>query len=282
MTLQTRHQEARLILGTRLHQIRAAAFPTGRALAQTVGWHESKVSRYESGDRMPNEVEIKQWTEACGVPERASELIRLAEGIEAVFAEYCHEPTSDICTRQRSFHPMYRATTQFRILQQTFFPSLLQTERYARAYLTTLNVRSGAVHLEDAIKARMELQQYLQDPEKRFVFILGEAAIRNRVGPPLVMADQLFHVSEIMRQSNLVVGLLPFDVELPFYPWESFWLYDEVEMRADGITKQILVQEPKELAVYARVFGLLAEKAVYGDQAHDMIQKAREHVVQSV
>lgn len=281
MTLLTRQREARRILGMRLHQIRNAAFPTGRALANELGWHESKVSRYESGERMPNAREIQQWVQACGVPERAAELTRLAEGIEEVFAEYCHEPDSGVCTRQRSFHPIYKATTTFRILQQTFFPSLLQTERYARAFLTTLNIRSGAVHLEDAIKARMELQAYLQDPAKRFVFLLGEAAVRNRVASPLVMADQLWHVSEIMSQPNLVVGILPFDSELPFYPWESFWIYDETEMRADTVSKQVIVQEPAELTSYSKVFNLLAERATYGEAASNMLLEARNHVLRS-
>ncbi|MFI2290325.1 helix-turn-helix domain-containing protein [Streptomyces niveus] len=48
-------KEAAKALGQRLREIRKNAGLTARALARQAGWHESKCSRFESGNRRPSE-----------------------------------------------------------------------------------------------------------------------------------------------------------------------------------------------------------------------------------
>ncbi|WP_308437439.1 helix-turn-helix domain-containing protein [Streptomyces lacrimifluminis] len=54
-------QEARRALGKRLSEIRLEAGLTKRALANSLGWHESKCSRFESGTRPPSERDLRAW-----------------------------------------------------------------------------------------------------------------------------------------------------------------------------------------------------------------------------
>ncbi|MFF7476244.1 helix-turn-helix domain-containing protein [Streptomyces sp. NPDC008092] len=71
-------QEARKALGQRPAEIRKAAGLTKRALAQSLGRHESKASRFESGARAPSEHDLRDWCSVCGA-ESAAERIRLQQ-----------------------------------------------------------------------------------------------------------------------------------------------------------------------------------------------------------
>ncbi|MBW8792250.1 MAG: helix-turn-helix domain-containing protein, partial [Streptomyces sp.] len=78
-------REARKALGQRLAEIRKTAGLTKRALAQSLGWHESKASRFESGTRAPSERDLRAWCSACGAEGETEDLISTARGIEGMY-----------------------------------------------------------------------------------------------------------------------------------------------------------------------------------------------------
>ncbi|MGH8965436.1 MAG: helix-turn-helix domain-containing protein, partial [Actinomycetes bacterium] len=53
--------QAREALGQRLRDIRKDARLTGRQLAESAGWHSSKVSKIEYGRQTPAEDDIRVW-----------------------------------------------------------------------------------------------------------------------------------------------------------------------------------------------------------------------------
>ncbi|MFF3577678.1 helix-turn-helix domain-containing protein [Streptomyces mirabilis] len=75
-------QEARRALGRRLSEIRLEVGLTKRALASSLGWHESKCSRFESGTHPPSKRDLRAWAGACGAESAAEDLISTARGIE--------------------------------------------------------------------------------------------------------------------------------------------------------------------------------------------------------
>ncbi|MEU9973595.1 helix-turn-helix domain-containing protein [Streptomyces sp. NPDC051014] len=48
---------------------------TKRALAQSLGRHESKASRFESGTRAPSERDLRAWCSGCGAEGETENLI---------------------------------------------------------------------------------------------------------------------------------------------------------------------------------------------------------------
>lgn len=59
----------------RLREIRKEAGLTGRALAEAVGWHYTKVSRVETGGQTPSEQGIRAWCVACDAEDQISDLV---------------------------------------------------------------------------------------------------------------------------------------------------------------------------------------------------------------
>ena len=71
-------------------------------------------------------------------------------------------------------------------------PGLLQTPEYARYRLSeSLEEIGAADDVDEAVGARMQRQQVLYRPGKRFNFVITEAVLRYRLCPPEALAGQL-------------------------------------------------------------------------------------------
>src|SRR5690606_27726366 len=84
----TDYQTARTSLGARLREIRMEAGLSGRALAQALGWHPSKVSKLELGRQTASVADLKAWAAACDVPETAAELLAMRRTLETHYASW--------------------------------------------------------------------------------------------------------------------------------------------------------------------------------------------------
>src|SRR5260370_32021864 len=62
----TKVHEARRALGLRLRELRREAGLTGSALAASLSWPASKVSKLENGRQTPTDDDIRAWTETTG------------------------------------------------------------------------------------------------------------------------------------------------------------------------------------------------------------------------
>jgi hypothetical protein len=70
---------------------------------------------------------------------------------------------------------------------------------------------------------------------------------------------------------------------VPFRPdrdaaWivEGFWMFDDEQVMVELVSGHLTVTQPHEIAMYAQVFGELAELAVYGRAARSLIVGAVE------
>lgn len=93
----------------------------------------------------------------------------------------------------------------------TIIPGLLQTPEYRRA----LSWSEIPQQPPEAIEGRLELttrrQVRLGDPDLTMDVLLAEAVIREQVGGPSVMADQLLHLTEVSTRQNVSVRVVPYD-----------------------------------------------------------------------
>lgn len=92
-----------------------------------------------------------------------------------------------------------------------YVPGLLQTRDYARAIFTSGVVERSAERLEAQLEVRMIRQRRLTDTENplQLVAVAGEAALRNPIGAPDVMRDQLAHIAEAADLPTVTFQVLP-------------------------------------------------------------------------
>lgn len=102
--------------------------------------------------------------------------------------------------------------TSFRIYEPLLVPALFQTSAYARAIVEAARPPFAPPEVERRTSERMERQRILErdDPPHLWV-VVGEAALRSKVGGAEVMAAQLEEVTRVARRRNIVIQVLPLD-----------------------------------------------------------------------
>lgn len=268
-------QQAKEAFGARLREVRMEASLTGRALAQLTGLHYTKVSRVENGRQSVTDAEVRAWCEACGAADQASELILMARTVESLYREWRRQARAGMRQLQESSAPIYERTRLFRIYEHTALPGLFHTAEYSmeimRYWVRFLGLPDDA---EAANSARLARQKVLRSSRRRFIVVLAEQTLRTRIGTPEVMAAQLQHLLDVMRQPNVSVGIIPAMAERYTVAQVPFWIWDEARVTIETISARVEVTRPDELALYATMFDQLRQSAVYGSQSHAMIRAA--------
>ncbi|MBP8538797.1 helix-turn-helix transcriptional regulator [Streptomyces sp. MK37H] len=270
-------QEARKALGQRLGEIRQAAGLTKRALANNLGWHESKASRFESGTRAPSERDLRDWCSACGAESETEDLISTARGIAGMYVEWRKMERNGLKWAQESVLPLWERTQRFRIYSPWLIPGPVQTAPYITALLTSLRNRRGLIDdVPAAVKVRVAKQQVVYG-NHTFAILLEESALRYRIGGTDVMAGQLGHLLSAMALPSVSIGIIPQDADRStLWPVEGFFLYDDEAVNVELVSAHLTVVQHHELAMYAQTFSELTELAVHGPAAREIITAAIE------
>ncbi|MFJ9158655.1 helix-turn-helix domain-containing protein [Streptomyces griseoviridis] len=269
-------QEARKALGNRLAEIRTSAGLTKRELARLCGWHESKASRFESGSRPPSERDLRDWCSACGAESQAEDLISTARGIEGMYVEWRKMERNGLKWAQESVLPLWERTQRFRIYSPWLIPGPVQTASYITALLTSIRDRRGLIDdVPAAVKVRVEKQNIVYG-NHTFAILLEESALRYRIGGAAVLTGQLGYLLTVMALPSVSIGIIPQDVDRALWPVEGFFLYDDKTVNVELVSAHLTVVQDHELAMYAKTFAELAELAVYGAAARQIITAAIE------
>ncbi len=266
----------------RLRELRRDARLTGRQLAERYGWDPSKISKIENGRQTPSEDNLEDWARACGKPELAPELIAALRTLETHYVQWRRMFRAGMTAFQLNFGEMEAEAAAIRNFENVLISGLLQTPEYARYRLAEGVDRSGAHDLDEAVAARMQRQQVLYRRDKKFHFVLTEAALRYRVCPPDVMAGQLDRLVTLSGMPTLRFGVIPFEVEYPVGPLHGFWIFDDRAVMVENFTASLNVTQPGEVASYLKIFDQLAEIAHYGSQARAIVTRALDDLTASM
>ncbi len=269
-------RRAQLALGTRLRHLRQDAHLSGRALAERAGWSPSKVSRIEHGAQPPSVADIRAWCEYAEVPERADELVATLRVIDSLYTEWHRLDGPGLTALQQTVVPLWERTRTFRFYSPFLIPTPVQTPDYARALLLGIRDRRGtADDFDDAVAARMQRQQALHEPHRRFVILLEEAALTYLTGDAATTIGQLGHLLAVATLPTLSLGIIPSSLDRSStWPVESFYVYDDHEVHIELVSGSVQFTQPHEVATYTTMFTDLSALAVRGQHARTLINKA--------
>jgi hypothetical protein len=176
---------------------------------------------------------------------------------------------------QTSHLPLYERSRHFRIYEPGVVPGLFQTPAYATARMGRIIGFSGLPDdLERAVAARMKRQRILRTGERRFAAVLEEWALWSRIGSAEMMAGQLGHLLTVMTVPSVSLGIIPRNSPRTMWSSPGFWIFDEEQVTVETPTAELTITQPREVAVYVRVFTELASMAVYGAAARSLITNA--------
>ncbi|MGH3811777.1 MAG: DUF5753 domain-containing protein [Pseudonocardiaceae bacterium] len=277
----------RALLARRLRDLRAAAFPSGSALARHLqaahsdsSWHQTRVSKLERGLQRPTDLDIAQWAPATGASaEQADELRELLAAARVEYATFgqLYRAGGGPIADQAGTTAQDAQTTRIAHYQPAMVPGLVQTAAYARELLSLpCGPSSGGATAEDIepiVGERIKRQDVLYQPGKKIHIVMGEAALHTRFGAVQTLLGQLDRLVSVIGLAGVELGVVPFSTPLPVYPLTGFTLYDDTVL-IETITGQQRLHAADEVALYARFFDQLHEAAATGTQAIELIQRA--------
>ncbi len=170
-------------------------------------------------------------------------------------------------------------TRLFRAFEATVIPGLLQTAEYARARFAE-GIRRLKVpnDINEAVARRVQRQDILYRPDKRFHFVLAEAALRFRLCPPDVMLGQLDRLISLSQLPNVRLGIIGFETQYATSPWHGFWMYDNERVLVETLSAELDLRQPQEIELYGNAFEQLAAVASYGRSARAIINRVMDNL----
>jgi transcriptional regulator with XRE-family HTH domain len=201
-------------LAAELRGIRESKGKSGDAVAASLKWSPSKISRYErarTGLR-PREVKrLLDYYEITG-PRRAL-LLGLAE--DAAQKGWWEEHADSLSEDYKQFIGLEHEATSMAIWHVDVVTGLLQTEEYARhiigSYSRVEPVAPGMIGR--ITRVRMRRQQVLNRDGLQLSVVLDESVLRRLVGDESVMYEQLQRLAREAERPNLTLQILPLDAQ---------------------------------------------------------------------
>ncbi|MFD7663599.1 helix-turn-helix domain-containing protein [Streptomyces sp. NPDC059788] len=278
-------------LGTELRRQRTLAGLTSGEAARLVGWHQSKVSRIETGRSGARPADVELLLDAYDV--RDAEL-------RTLLAVLCgggpqNDGAQDGGTGRRGWWHSYRdllppeyrdfisleyGASRARTLETTVVPGLLQTPDYARAVTRATLSDLPSQQVDELVEVRIARQDVLRAERPLELWaVLDEAVLRREVGPPGVMAAQLRHILDVGQLPHVRLQVLPFasgvhiGITGPFVIF-SFPLTSDLDVVVlDHLTSSLYLEQREDLRAYSDAFDTLRGHALSCEKSAQFIAR---------
>ncbi|MEV0295699.1 DUF5753 domain-containing protein [Nocardia sp. NPDC050710] len=199
------------------------------------------------------------------------DLVATLRNLRSMYLEWRRVNASGHAPRQRRSIGIESATKLIRWHEVNVIPGLLQTSDYARGILRAcIDMTGGRDDLDDAVAARMERQKVLHAGARRFTFLVEAGALYRTVGSSEVMAEQMDALVEASRNPRISLGVIELTARYRC-PARGFILFDRSMVMVETPSAELTITRPSEVVTYERTFALLAESAVFGDSAREVI-----------
>ncbi|MEV0226234.1 helix-turn-helix transcriptional regulator [Streptomyces sp. NPDC050704] len=267
-------------LGAELRALRARAGLTSGQAARLVGWHQSKVSRIETGRSGVKPADVRLLLDAYDVrePELHELLVVLASSDDDGRHHWWHAYRGLLPPAYRDFISLESQASTMRTLENSVVPGLLQTPEYAREVTRAVVDGAPAGKVDALVEVRLARQDVLRsNPPLRLNAVLDEAVLRRSVGGPEVMAGQLRHLREAAQRPHVRIQVLPFGTGAhiglagPFVIFSFPNTSDLDVVVLDHLTSSLYLERKEDLQAYSEAFNSLQIHALSPEDTLDFI-----------
>ncbi|MBT2450950.1 helix-turn-helix domain-containing protein [Streptomyces sp. ISL-43] len=276
-------------LGEELRALRDRSGLTSGEAARLVGWHQSKISRIETGRSGVKVEDIRLLLDAYGDVVRPQQRALLealsvsaagpAPGAETGRGrEWWHDYRGLLPQEYRDFISLEAGARSARTVELSVVPGLLQTPEYARAVTRAALGGLPEPKVDALVDVRLARQCVLRaDPPLELSAVLDEAVLRRKIGGPGVMAQQLRYLVEASRLPQVRLQVLPFSVgghlglTGPFVIFSFPNIADLDVVVLDHLTSSLYLERKEDLEAYSAAFRTIQAHALPPRDSSDLI-----------
>lgn len=253
---------------------------TCNQVGESMDWSGSKVNRMETGQGrvQPSDVDA-----LCRFYDTTDGLRELLKGLakHSKMRGWWHAYGSAVPTWFSVYVGLEQDASSLRTYECEFVPGLLQTADYARE-LHLATTQPSPDDIERMIAVRMERQALLTGPQAPDLWaILHESVLRHAIGGREVMQAQFERLLKMAKLKNVTVQVLPFDSGS--YPATGAYTmlgFPEQEdpdiVYRDGLTDAVYLEQPSDIAQYAKAFDNLRALSLSPQQSRALITEAMQ------
>lgn len=276
-------------LGEELRALRDRSGLTSGEAARLAGWHQSKISRIETGRSGVKPEDIRLLLDVYGEivsPEQRA----LLEALSASAAgpnpggdagrgrQWWHDYRGLLPQEYRDFISLEAGARSARTVELSVVPGLLQTAGYARAVTRAALGGLPEPKVDALVEVRLARQKVLRaDPPLELSAVLDEAVLRRQIGGPGVLAGQLRHLVEVGRLPHVRLQVLPFSVgghlglTGPFVIFSFPNIADLDVVVLDHLTSSLYLERKEDLEAYSAAFRTIQAHALPPQDSSDLI-----------
>ena len=281
--MSTDYQQARVAFGISLRELRLTC-PSGRLtgtqLASALGWPHSKIYKCEGGKQTITEEDLRQWVNACAQPDKFDGMLARLRGFESQIRSWRRQLASGHSPVQDAWNIEVVRSHVIHAWEESVIPGMLQTADYARhVFMRYGSFFGSAQDADEAVRARARRQEWIYESGHTLKVIMWEAALRALVCPPPVLDAQLDRLASVVGMNSVELGIVPFAAPLKLPSANGFWIFDDRLVITEDWHAELWLDDAENIRLYGRVWTTLEESAVYGTDAHSVINTARRALV---
>jgi transcriptional regulator with XRE-family HTH domain len=258
-------------------------------VAQDLMMSSSKLSRLENaqGRPLPRDIrDVIRYYEIEGTPEAG----RLERWVQAAQRTGWWTGFDDEAIEGLDAHLAYEVDAAVeRVYTLPFLPALLQTLDYARAVFRDMEHRPEE-EIRQLLQVRVRRQEALRSREQleplRLVAVTHESSLRQVVGSPDIMRQQLDELAERSAARNVSLRVLPFTAK-PTFSMTCMYAYFEYKDAGESDIVHIethagffTVEDPGEVRKYRAAHDDLMRASLSERESLDLIHQIRAAPVQ--
>lgn len=262
-------------LGTRLGTYRRRSGLSGTDLAVQIGIHQGTWSKIESGKAKVSPNVLTRTVDVLDIPAEVAiqlEALRRKAEEPGWWQDY-----GDILSEAVQMLIELEADASWiRTYEGAVIPGLLQTREYAERVITAVSPHIRVADIDRYLELRMKRQKRLSEG-LRVTAIVGEAAVRQQVGGPAVLREQLRHIARVVREHDVTVQVVPFTADAHAALGDSFVIIqwpDETDPEAvyvDGVTSWTVHERDGVIRSYLHAVASVQSQALPARESLDLI-----------
>ncbi|MDJ0344101.1 helix-turn-helix transcriptional regulator [Streptomyces sp. H10-C2] len=261
-------------LGAELRRQRDLAGLTSGEAARRAGWHQSKVSRIETGRSAARPEDVTVLLDIYGVRDRELRDLLATLAGEGTQRGWWHDFRDVLPPEYRDFISLETGASRARTMENSVVPGLLQTPAYARALTRSVLPQLAEREIDALVDVRVARQAVLEhDSPLELHALLDEAVLRRKVGGEPVMGAQIQHLAEAATMPQIRLQVLPFTagghigVTGSFVIFSFPFIADLDVVVLDHLTSTLYVDRKEDIRAYSAAFDRLRAHALSCDES---------------
>lgn len=276
MSRYTDPSALRWLIGVELANYRKQSGLSLSEVSEVTGITKPKLGHMETGRYQQHPDDVTAVLRACDAAERDVERLASLAGRsdgKTWWAPWAHL----VADWFKTFVGLEGLAEAEFVFEPLVLPGLLQTEEYAEA-ITRATGFVRADHTERFASFRLARARRLTEPEPlRLHAVIGEAALRLRVGTPELRRTQLEHLVKMAELPNVTVQVLrPEDGPHAAVTTGQFFVLEFADVRPIAYSEQfdgaVYVQDPDSVRTYTMVAENLRQVALGPAESLALIQ----------